>query len=119
MTNKPQLQALLDAVKPFAEYGRILMGQRVSADGVVVEIFDTKLTVGDFRSVFSAYESALKLPRAQNFNDWATYQGNLLADMSREDLLTALHEQHRQLRDAIDEAYASASQRFSLPDPPL
>jgi hypothetical protein len=41
--------ALLDALKPFAEYGGVLLGQKTRDDGVMVELWDHKITVADMR----------------------------------------------------------------------
>lgn len=46
------------ALVPFAEYGKILQGQRVRPDAVVVEIFETKITVQDFLNAAAAIAKA-------------------------------------------------------------
>jgi hypothetical protein len=48
------IKALREAAKPFAEYGEILMGQKVRDDSVMLDLFDCKITVSDFRKLFAA-----------------------------------------------------------------
>jgi hypothetical protein len=46
---RAQNAALVEALKPFAEYGHTLLGQKVRDDGVMVELWDHKITVADMR----------------------------------------------------------------------
>lgn len=45
-----RLESLIEVLEPFAKYGRILQGQRVSDDAVLLELWDTKITVKDLRN---------------------------------------------------------------------
>lgn len=47
-----------EAAQPFARYGEMLMGQQVRDDAVMVELFDLKVTVGDFRKLADAIAKA-------------------------------------------------------------
>jgi hypothetical protein len=50
------VQPLIDALKPVAEYGKILRGQLARDDRVLLELWDNKITVGDLRNIATALE---------------------------------------------------------------
>lgn len=54
-TLRAERDRLREALKPFAEYGHTLHGQRVGADKVMVQLWDHKITVGDMRNAADAY----------------------------------------------------------------
>ena len=43
-----------EALKPFLQYGRILRGQKVRDDSILIQLWDVELTVGDFRKLVEA-----------------------------------------------------------------
>jgi len=45
---------LREALRPFAEYGAVLQGQRVRGDKVMVQLWDYKITVDDMRNAATA-----------------------------------------------------------------
>jgi hypothetical protein len=53
-----QAPALVEALRPFAEYGRTLRRQRVRHDMVLLELWDHKITVADLIAVADAYDKA-------------------------------------------------------------
>ena len=50
-------EKLAAALRPFATYGKILHGQLASPESVVVALFDTRLTVADFRCATAIWEA--------------------------------------------------------------
>ena len=44
-----RVAAMREALEPFANYGHILLGQLSRPENIVVQLWDTKLTVDDFR----------------------------------------------------------------------
>lgn len=49
-----EIERLREALMPFAAHGVILRGQRVSNESVIAELFNSKLTVSDFRKAANA-----------------------------------------------------------------
>lgn len=48
------------ALEPFAEYGAILISQKVRDDSVMLDLFDRKITVSDFRNAARTARSLVK-----------------------------------------------------------
>lgn len=51
-----EIKRLREALKPFAEYGKVLHGQLSRDDKAILELFDIQITVRDLRNAADAYE---------------------------------------------------------------
>lgn len=51
-----EIDRLREVLKPFAEYGRVLHGQRTRDDTAILELFDIKITGQDLKNAADALE---------------------------------------------------------------
>lgn len=49
-----EIDRLREVLKPFAEYGRVLHGQRTRDDTAILELFDIKITGQDLKNAADA-----------------------------------------------------------------